>query len=100
MKDLQSAPEGVSWGTTNTPKENWIDVTKTYKTRDGKTVENLQIVLHNSVGNEVTYPVKGTIVVRTKPRRKTEYALWSLDGRADVVWGHHKERDLKQVEAL
>ncbi len=96
MKDLQSSPKGVGWGTTNIPKKKWIDVTKTYKTRDGKTVENLQIVLHNSCGNEVTYPIKGTIVIQTKPR-KTEYALWSLDGRADVVWGHHKERDLEKV---
>ncbi len=99
MKDLQSSPKGVGWGTTNIPKEDWIDVDKTYKTRDGKRVENLQIVLHNSCGSEVTYPVKGNIVVREKPR-KTEYSIWSLDGKADVVFRGKEHNDLKQVKAL
>jgi hypothetical protein len=71
------------WGSDVIPQENWIDPAKTYRTRDGKRVEGLQIVLHNSVGEEVTYPVKGTIIVRESPMRK-EYAIWTLDGRADL----------------
>jgi len=90
---LTTAPKGVGWGTTNISKGNWIDVTKTYKTRGGKTVENLQIVLHNSVGNEVTYPVKGTIVLKEKPR-KTTYAIWSLDGKHNVCFSSNKHLDL------
>ncbi len=97
MKDLQSAPKGVGWGTTNIPKKKWIDVTKTYKTRDGKTVENLQIVLHNSCGNEVTYPIKGTVVLKEKPIRKTEYRIWSLDGKKNIVFTDWKYDDLVEV---
>ena len=97
MKDLQSPPLGVGWGTTNIPKENWIDLDKTYTTREGKKVEGLQIVLHNSCGNEVTYPVKGTIVIKEKPKRKTEYRIWSLDGKADVVFRGKEQFDLIEV---
>lgn len=62
-----------------------IDVSKTY-TCGGKQVLGLQIVLYNSAGAKVTYPVKGSVVVREKPF-KTEYRIWSIDGIADVVWG-------------
>lgn len=74
-----------NWGTKVIPKERWIDVNKSYIC-DGKRVIGLYIKLHNDVGDEVTYPVKGSIVVRENPI-KLQYALWSLDGRADVVWG-------------
>jgi len=74
--------KGKSWGTDVIPKELWIDPTKSY-TCGGNPVENLQIVLHNGNGDEVTYPVKGTI--RAKGRRP-HYAIWSLDGRANTVW--------------
>lgn len=70
-----------------------IDITKEYKTRDGKRVINLARVDFNSAGHRVTYPIKGTIIVREKPR-KTEYAIWSDEGVSDVVWGNHKHRDL------
>jgi hypothetical protein len=79
-----AAPEGVGWGTTNTPKEKWIDPTKTYKTRKGKRVEHLEIVMHNSCGDEVTFPVKGTIVLKEKPRR-TKFTIWTLDGKGGVL---------------
>jgi hypothetical protein len=94
IKDIEAMPK--TWGTSVIPKEKWIDPAKTYKTRDGKRVIDIHIVMKNSCGDEVTYPVKGSIVIREKPW-KTEWAIWSLDGRADVVWGNHSERDL--VEA-
>jgi hypothetical protein len=62
-----------------------IDITKKY-TCGGKRVVDLQIVTHNSCGQQVTYPVKGSVVVREKPL-KLEYRIWSMDGIADVVWG-------------
>lgn len=62
-----------------------IDVTKTY-TCGGKRVTNLQIVRRNSAGEDVTYPVKGIVVMREKPY-KGEFRIWSIDGRADIVWG-------------
>ena len=90
-----------SWGSDIIPKEKWIDPTKTYETRNGKRVEYLQIVLHNSCGNEVTYPVKGTIVLQEAPLR-TRYALWTLDGRGNVLpdsacHDNPSERDLVEV---
>ena len=93
---LTPSPEGVGWGTTNTPKEQWIDVNKTYKTRDGKRVEGLHIVLHNCCGHEVTYPVKGSIILKEKPR-KTEFAIWSLDGKKNIVFTDGKNHDLIKV---
>jgi len=71
-----------------------IDVTKKY-TCNGKPVIGLQIVTHNSAGREVTYPVKGSVLVREKPR-KLEYRIWSIDGIADVVWG--KGHNLVEVK--
>lgn len=93
---LTAAPEGVGWGTTNIPKKQWIDVSKTYKTREGKNVEGLHIVLHNFCGHEVTYPIKGTIVLKEKPR-KTEFAIWSLDGKKNIVFTDGKYDDLIKV---
>lgn len=70
-----------------------IDITKPHRTKEGKRVIDLTYVPYNSCGNKVTYPIKGTIVVREKPR-KLEYCIWSEDGRYDVVWGNHSEKDL------
>lgn len=98
---MKVAPEGVNWGTTNIPEEKWIDPSKVYKTACGKRVVDLHINLHNSNGNEVTYPVKGTIVLREKPF-KTTYAIWTLDGRASCIdntalWDSHDDLDLVEV---
>lgn len=84
------------WGTDVIPKENWIDPEKTYKTRSGKEVIGLQIVLKNSCDKEVTYPVKGTIILKKKPLRTT-YQIWSLDGKIDVVWDKENDFDLIEV---
>lgn len=66
-----------------------IDIQKKYKTRDGHVVEDLNIVTHNKAGRKVTYPVKGTLVLKDKPR-KTEYEIWTEYGKYDAVWGDHK----------
>jgi len=76
-----------NWGSDVIPKSEWINTEKQY-TSGACEVVDLKIVLHNSNDSEVTYPVKGTVILATKPRLKTEYRIWSLDGRADVVWGN------------
>lgn len=62
-----------------------IDPNKEY-TCGGRRVIGLCIVRQNELGNEVTYPVKGSVVVREKPL-KLAYRIWSIHGEADVVWG-------------
>lgn len=76
--------KGKSWGTDVIPEELWIDPAKSY-TCGGNPVHNLRIELHNSNGDEVTYPVKGTIRYVGFPRKKKN-TIWSLDGRANTVW--------------
>lgn len=85
------ANTGKNWGTDVVPKEKWIDVDQEYVTKDGKRVINLFKVLHNSCGDEVTFPIKGSVVVREKPR-KTRYCIWTLDGRHSTV--NESELDL------
>jgi hypothetical protein len=84
------APEGVNWGTTNTPVEKRIDPNKTYKTRSGRRVFDIVIKLYNSCGREVTYPVKGSIDMGKN--RMPAYGIWTLDGRGSVMPDsfHHK----------
>lgn len=93
-RESQLIADCKNWGTTMVPKEQWIDPTRQY-TCGGKRVIGLQITLHNSIGEEVTYPVSGSIVLKEKPW-KTTYTGWSLDGRADVTWC--KGDDLKLVK--
>jgi len=73
------------WGSRIIPVAQWIDPSKEYQTRSGRRVISLHISMYNSCGNEVTYPVKGSVVVREKPLR-LRYSIWSLDGRENVVW--------------
>ena len=70
-----------------------IDINKTYRTAEGKRVYNLNYVPFNSCGEKVTYPIKGSIIVREKPF-KTRYQIWSEDGITDVVFGKNKKDDL------
>jgi hypothetical protein len=70
-----------------------IDLNKTYKTRNGCEVVLHDIVLKNSAGGEVSYPVKGTVVTRKNPR-KTTMMIWSIDGITDIVWGKRQGWDL------
>lgn len=73
-----------------------LDLTKPVRTRSGKRVYNI-VVKRYSCGAEVTYPIKGTVILREKPL-KTEYNIWSLDGIWDVVENRHPELDLIQME--
>jgi len=73
-----------NWGIEVTPKDQWIDIAKPYKTQSGKRVIDLNIKLYNRIGNEVTFPVKGTVIVKEKPLR-TRYQIWTLDGRSSVL---------------
>ena len=66
------------------------------KTKKGQRVVNLSYVPHNSIGGKVTYPIKGSIVRKEKPF-KVEYAIWSEDGKQDVVWGNNTQDDLVGV---
>jgi hypothetical protein len=70
-----------------------IDLNKKYKTRNGCKVILHDIVLFNSVGGKVSYPVKGTVIVKDKPR-KTTMMIWSEEGLSDIVWGSNKGFDL------
>lgn len=85
----------INWGSSVIPKNQWIDINRKY-TSNGCEVINLQIVLHNSNNKEVTYPVKGSVIVRKKPL-KVEYMIWSLDGKRDVVWGNDQKTNLIEV---
>jgi len=87
MSNVTAAPKGVGWGTTNTPVEKRIDPTAhQYKTRSGKSIIGLQIVLHTKYADgslhEVTFPVTGSID-RGKGKQP-RYAIWTLDGRANL----------------
>ena len=73
-----------NWGLGIVPESQWVDLNATYRTRSGKRVIHLDRTLYNSNGVEVTFPVKGSVVVREKPF-KSKYQIWTLDGRADVV---------------
>jgi len=70
-----------------------ITLDKKYKTRDGKRVELHAITEYNSCGAKVTYPVKGTIILREKPI-KIRYMIWSINGVTDVVWNKFSNLDL------
>lgn len=74
-----------------------VEVEKTYQTRSGLRVINLKNVPYNSAGRLVTYPIKGTVIVREKPL-KTEYRIWSSRGVSDVVFGRYSEMDLVEVK--
>ena len=68
------------------------DTTKTYVTRDGRKVILHEVVLHNSAGEAVTFPVKGTII-ETLPsgRRRTTYNIWQMSGRSFVLAEHSQD---------
>jgi hypothetical protein len=57
-----------------------IDLTKKYRTASGKRVILHEIKEKNSAGEVVTFPVKGSIVIKEKPF-KTRYDIWRMDGR-------------------
>lgn len=96
MREKYGKREGVNWGTAVIDKEDWIDPTRKYRTRRGHRVIDLQITLKSSTGQEVTFPVKGTVIVQEAApgkRELTTYMIWTLDGRSSVV-GSSDEEDL------
>jgi len=70
-----------------------IDVTKSYRTISGKRVIGIKRVTHNSAGRLVTFPIKGSIVVREKPFKAT-YEIWTDEGICDPVWNNRPELNL------
>jgi len=85
---------GKNWGTQVTEQARRIDVKGDYKTSKGQRVIDLQCILCNSTGSEVTFPIKGSVVIKEKPLR-TEYTIWTLDGRNQVIGTH--DYDLREV---
>jgi len=74
-----------NWGSNIIPKKFWIDPNKKYITRNGYKVENLSIIMKNSNENEVTFPIKGTLIIPRKNKTdKKTYEIWTLDGRKDI----------------
>ena len=99
MQKTIAAPEGVGWGTTNTPEKDRIDpANNVYQTRDGRAIIGLDIKLHISHANgdlhESTFPIKGSID-RGK-RKQPRYAIWTLDGRVNL-FGTASKDDLVLV---
>ena len=83
----------------NITVDNLIDPEKQYKTRNGKRVIINGIRLKNDIGEPVTYPVKGEMVL-DEDTLDTEYMNWTLDGKADAVWPERLEHlDLILVES-
>lgn len=62
------------------------DNTRRYTTRSGKEVILHETVPHNSAGQAVTFPIKGSVITLTpKGRRQSRFQIWTPDGRADVL---------------
>ena len=57
------------------------DTTREYRTRNGDRVILREFVPRNSLGEIVTFPVKGTVHHRGYARKKTAQ-IWTLEGRA------------------
>lgn len=63
-----------------------IQADKWYRTRDGRKARVHALVLKNSAGRYVTYPVKGLLYTQGKSGKwKSAYAIWSIDGRFSVL---------------
>jgi hypothetical protein len=50
----------------------------------------------NSAGNEVTFPIKGTIVLREKPY-KTTFNVWTKNGINEPVWNSNSDFDIINI---
>jgi len=71
-----------------------INISKPVRTKCGLRVVNLKRVPINSAGRKVTFPIKGTIILREKSdyqRQKTEYGIWTDNGRFDVLSKHYMD---------
>ncbi len=57
-----------------------------YKTWDGRDVTIFVITLRNSIGEHVTFPVKGEyITILPSGRKIRTYDVWTLTGRWSVL---------------
>lgn len=93
-------PRGYpTWGSDYIPSEKWIDPTRTYRTRDGRTVMCVTVELANSSGRETTYCVKASVLRPSRPGKKPakpDYFTYTLDGKKDL--DHESAEDLFEVD--
>lgn len=52
-------------------------------TKSGKRIIGMRFRPFNDIGNPVTFPIKGSIVLREKPFKCT-YQIWTVEGRASI----------------
>jgi len=69
------------WGTAMVPPAERIDPAKRY-TCGGRPVLGLAVELYNSYGEEVTFPVKGSVDMGKG--KKLQYRIWTLNGQSWV----------------
>ncbi len=69
--------------------ETWMDGA-------GRRVIIHAIKLYNSCEEKVTYPVKGTVILKEKPRR-TMQEIYTLEGKVNVVWDSPMENLIKRL---
>jgi hypothetical protein len=63
-----------------------FDSSKHYRTRCGDKVTIHEVVRFNAIGEEVTFPVKGSI---SRPgKRGSRYSIWTPRGNARVLNAH------------
>ena len=84
----------IGWSTLD---ENitWKGGKMNWETVGGHEVICLHYVPRNSAGELVTYPLKGSIIIKQKPL-KFMFTTWSAYGIRDVVWNKHPELNLKR----
>jgi hypothetical protein len=70
----------------------YISLDKKYKTRSG-----LEVDLHNIGELKYSFPVRGSIVIKEKPSRKTEYSIWSINGEY-LSCEYPHDKDLVEVK--
>jgi len=58
-----------------------LTTAKTATLRNGEKVINIHYVKKNSAGQDVTFPIKGSI---KRVHKRLEYKIWKLNGRAEV----------------
>lgn len=63
------------------------DTTREYRTRNGDRVVLHEFVPTNFLGELVTFPVKGTVIKKDKPRSK-RFNIWTLEGRSMAIGEH------------
>ncbi len=79
---------GRNWGSDVIPPESRVSLDRLYQTRSGKQVILYEIRMLNNTDNEVTFPVKGSVIEKREFRSRRRYQIWTLDGRASVLGDH------------